>query len=82
MRTGVAADQVTAPAKIADLRGRQEAVLADPVRRYEEMAAPPSRFQEIGDAIVRARAAVIEGQENRESGSVLKFVNGDAARNC
>src|ERR1035438_8049014 len=57
---GVAADDMTAAVEIPDFGLREEAGGADAVRGDEEVAAPTALFEEGGDGVVEARAAIVE----------------------
>src|SRR6266566_955564 len=58
------ADHVPPRGQIAHLPPGDETWCVQVVGRYEEVPAPAGTFEEIGDAVVRAGAAVVEREEH------------------
>src|SRR5436190_8508763 len=73
MRTRMAADDVAAPAEIADGGSVEKAARADIVCGDEEIAAPPLRFEGISGQLC-ADPSIVEGEGWR---SVAGLANGD-----
>ena len=76
MGTGVAADDVPAAMKLAQLRFGQKSGGADPIGGDEEMTTPAAALEQIRDRMMKARAAVVKGEQHGAAFELIHRANG------
>src|SRR3989442_14299885 len=74
MRTGMTADDMASGTKLADLCGIQESTLPNPVRCDKEMRAPVEMAEQVGNVLMGAGTAVIEGKEQWATVTLLELM--------